>query len=245
MKESLLKIQNVAFRPPGQDKVILSDINYEIFKSNFIIILGSNGSGKSTLLKLIEKRIFPSEGNILLENKNINTYSKKIYSDKIKTLTQNCDDSLFSSLTILENYRLVQKNIFIKQEKEFLQDYLSPFNPNLGQKLNQVVAELSGGEKQSLALAFTILNPPSLLLLDEHTSALDPKTAQANMKLTYDMILKHNITCVLTTHNLNIAMEYGNRILVIRDGKIANKIEKEEKQKFTEETMLKSFYTST
>ena len=139
----------------------------------------------------------------------------------------------------------MQKNIFIKQEKEFLQDYLSPFNPNLGQKLNQVVGELSGGEKQSLALAFTILNPPSLLLLDEHTSALDPKTAQANMKLTYDMILKHNITCVLTTHNLNIAMEYGNRILVIRDGKIANKIEKEEKQKFTEETMLKSFYTST
>ena len=240
----ILNIQDATFSVPTIEIPILNKINYEVYEGDFVIILGSNGSGKSTLLKLIDKRIPVANGNVLLEERDVNHYSAKEYSQKVKTLTQNCNDSLFPSLTLYENYVLANnKKIFNKKKEcEFLQNYLYQFNPKLSTKLNQIVDELSGGEKQTLTLALTILNPPLLLLLDEHTSALDPKTAELNMQLTKDMVLKNKITCLLTTHNLNIAEQYGNRILAIRHGEILARIEQEEKHGLSNELMYKMFY---
>ncbi|MES2613923.1 MAG: ATP-binding cassette domain-containing protein [Bdellovibrionota bacterium] len=244
MKESLLKILNASFQVPSIEKPILSKMEYEIFAGDFVIILGSNGSGKSTLLKLIDKRIKASSGKILLDGKDIYEYSKKQYSQKVKILTQDCHDSLFTSLTLYENYLLAnsKKVPSHKKEREFLKDYLQQFNPKFSLKLDQVVNEFSGGEKQTLALALTILNPPLLLLLDEHTSALDPKTAELNMQLTKDMITRNGITCLLTTHNLNIAEHYGNRILALHHGEVLASIEQQEKHTLTNELMYKMFY---
>lgn len=249
----ILTIKEVSFSVPSLQEPILNKINYEIYAGDFVIVLGSNGSGKSTLLKLIDRQSSPSIGKLFLEEKDINSFSTKEYSQKVKTLTQNCNDSLFPSLTLYENYLLANKNstsnisapkqyLSKKQEREFLQDYLRQFNPKLSMKLDQIVNEFSGGEKQTLALALTILNPPLLLLLDEHTSALDPKTAELNMQLTKEMVSKHKITCLLTTHNLNIAEQYGNRILAIRHGEAFANIEQEEKHKFNNELMYQMFY---
>jgi len=244
MKKTLLKIKEASFSVPSIETPILDKINYEVFSGDFVIILGSNGSGKSTLLKLIDKRISSNNGKVLLEEKDINNYSANEYSQKVKTLTQNCNDSLFPSLTIFENYALVKRKFTMNQknEREFLAEYLHQFNPRFSTKLDQIVDELSGGEKQTLALALTILNPPLLLLLDEHTSALDPKTAELNMKLTKEMIIKNDITCLLTTHNLNIAEHYGNRILAIRYGEILARIEPEEKHSLSNKLMHQMFY---
>lgn len=244
MKKNLLKLNSILFSVPSIEKPILNNISYEVNESDFVILLGSNGSGKSTLLKFIDKRIKIEPGKIFLEGIDIESYSNKKYADKVKTITQDCNDSLFSNLTIYENYLLAQNHNVEnkKQRRAFLKDYLSQFNPKLADKLDQIVNELSGGEKQTLALALTILNPPTLLLLDEHTSALDPKTAELNMQLTKEMIIKHNITCLLTTHNLNIAENYGNRILALRHGEILTCIEENEKHSLKNELMYKMFY---
>ncbi len=250
MKNVLLSIKNTSFFVPGNENPILNKINYEVFAGDFVIILGSNGSGKSTLLKLIDKRNPAKNGSLFLDGQDINKYSAKDYSQKVKTLSQNSNDSLFPSLTLFENYLLAQnkKNIIPKKgclhksEREFLKNYLYPFNAKLCLKLDQIVDDLSGGEKQTFILALTILNPPLLLLLDEHTSALDPKTAEQNMQLTKEMVEKNKITCLLTTHNLGIAQQYGNRILAIRNGEIMTCIESMEKEEFTDKQMYQMFY---
>ncbi len=240
----ILEIKDASFSVPRIETPILNKINYEVYEGDFIIVLGSNGSGKSTLLKLIDKRLGLNKNTIFLEGHDINSYSQKNYYEKVKTLTQNCNDSLFPSLTIFENYILARKKKFFnkKKESEFLKEYLYPFNPKLSTKLHQIVEELSGGEKQTLALALTILHPPLLLLLDEHTSALDPRTAELNMQLTRDMVEKNKITCLLTTHNLNIAEQYGNRILAIRHGNILACVESEQKKTLHNKLMYEMFY---
>lgn len=244
MKAPILQINNVSLNLSGAENYILKDIQYKIYPEDFIILLGSNGSGKSSLLKLIDRRTVISSNKIILNGIDINNYSNKEYSQKVKTLTQNCNDSLFPGLTLFENYLMhkTKSRDSNKIERQFLQNYLESYNQKLCDKLDQVVDVLSGGEKQTFALAMTILEPPLLLLLDEHTSALDPKTAHMNMLLTQEMIQKNKITCLLTTHNLHMAEEYGNRILGLKLGEIIRCIEPEEKSQFKSSQMFEVFY---
>jgi putative ABC transport system ATP-binding protein len=212
---SIIKLDNISLYLPNASRLILKNINYTIEKNDFVILLGSNGSGKSSLLKLIYRDYATNQGQLLLMDKLIGTYSSYEFSCRVAVLTQNSADSLFSSLTVYENYLLVQHQ---KDDREFFKNYLLDFNPNLATKLDNTIDQLSGGERQALVLALCLLKKPDLLLLDEHTSALDPKTSKSIMALTHKMIQKHHITCMLTTHDLDIALQYGNRILVLRDG---------------------------
>ena len=249
MKSALLNIDHVSLKISGVDIPILSDINYQVQQGDFVIILGSNGSGKSSLLKLLDGRYHQTAGNIYLNEKFLSNYSTYKLSQTIITLTQNPHDSLFTSLTILENYLLVKQrhesklfSLVSKTERAFFANYLTEFNDNLPGKLDQVVDKLSGGEKQALALALSVLYPPKILLLDEHTSALDPKSAQQLMSLTQRVVAEHNITCMLTTHDLDIALQYGNRILALHQGKIFKMIEQENKKSLTQQDLLAVYY---
>jgi putative ABC transport system ATP-binding protein len=235
---SLLDIHQVTYQ---KDKTILENINYQIHPGDFVIILGVNGSGKSSLLKLLDRRALPTHGEIYLNKKPLPQFSGIEFTKKVRTLTQNCNESLFPSLTIFENYLLV-KNHKVKNERVFFKNYIEKFNSNLSLQLDQRVEDLSGGEKQALALALSVLTPPQLLLLDEHTSALDPKSAKRLMKKTADVIAEHHITCILTTHDLNIAMEYGNRILALRQGKIFKTIDGDHKASFDQAQLLAACY---
>jgi putative ABC transport system ATP-binding protein len=246
---SLLKIENVSLCFPRQEKPILSGISYLVNQGDFIIILGSNGSGKSSLLKLISQRYQPSIGTIYFENKSLKNYSVKQFSRHIKTLTQNCHESLFTSLTVLENYLLVKQqyepHLFAtqdKREREFFANYLLQFNPNLAAKLDCCVDFLSGGEKQTLALALTVLYPPRILLLDEHTSALDPKTAESIMLLTKEIVQRYQITCLLTTHDLSQAKDYGSRVLALKNGTIHQAFEYDTKRALSKTQLLAACY---
>jgi putative ABC transport system ATP-binding protein len=230
---SFLHIKQVSFAPSTHERPILSNISYQVNQGDFIVILGSNGSGKSSLLKCLDRRYQTTAGQIYLKNRPFQSFSTKEFSEQVITLTQNCQESLFPTLTLFENYLLAKErfpNGNLPNDKLFFAQYLSSFNPNLPHKLDQLVALLSGGEKQALALALSVLHPPELLLLDEHTSALDPKSAEHLMKLTYETVKKNNITCLLTTHDLKIALEYGNRILVLRQGSIQQMIDEETKK---------------
>jgi putative ABC transport system ATP-binding protein len=249
MSDLLINIKNISLRFPGVERDILSELTYEVYENDFIIVLGSNGSGKSSLIKLLDKRYVATQGDIFLSERLLEDYRNKEFHHAVKTLTQNADESLFTSLSVLENYLLAkqqqQTNLLTirhKNERLFLAEYLQPFNPNLASKLDMTVDKLSGGEKQSLALALTVLYPPKVLLLDEHTSALDPKTANSIMLLTQKIIQKFNITCILTTHDLEIAEHFGNRILALKQGKIYQKFDQELKDSTTRHDLLAACY---
>lgn len=220
---TFLKIQNISLNVPQMSRPVLSQINYDVQRGDFVILLGSNGSGKSSLLKLLYRQYQADNGGITFLNRPLHSYSGAEFAGKVAVLTQNCGDSLFSSLTVYENYLMIKKQ---GGDRKYFQDYVSDFNPRLADKLDSSVEQLSGGEKQALALALCLLHPPELLLLDEHTSALDPKTSAQIMRLTQEMIRRHGMTCVLTTHNLSIAREYGNRILMLREGHIIRALNK-------------------
>lgn len=231
----MLKIDHVTLRFPLMDKHILDDICYEIMEHDFIIVLGGNGSGKSSLLKLIDKRYTPSGGRIFYRGCDIKGYSSNQYYGCVKTITQSTSESLFSELTIFENYQLfalAERGVSFANAQD-LSNYLAKFNGNLARKLQQKVSYLSGGEKQALVLALTMLNPPDLLLLDEHTSALDPKSADSIMELTNQLIREYRVTCLLTTHDLTIATRYGDRLMALKDGSVHHMADQPEKQRLS------------
>jgi len=238
---SVFKLQDINLN--FNDCQVLRNISYTINKGDFVILLGSNGSGKSSLLKLLSRQYIESSGKISFANRNFSDFSARELAQHVRILTQNCSDSLFPSLTVYENYIMVKKSKMIHciSEKKFLQKYLQDYSPNLSKKCDFMVHQLSGGEKQALALALCLLNPPSLLLLDEHTSALDPKTSEQIMLLTQEKTNEYQITCVLTTHNLDIAMKYGNRILALKDGQILKMVEEEKKQ-FSKTELVNAIY---
>lgn len=176
------------------DKQILFDINLEARQGEIIAILGQNGSGKSTLFKLIKKKY------------------KNLYN-----INQNINISTFSDLTVYENLLLSDKNRLNNCE---IINYIDLFNPGLKDKMAVMVKELSGGQRQALALAMAFLQKPKILALDEHTSALDLNSAYKIMDLTCEHIKKNHTTALMITHNIDHALDFASRIIIISDGKI-------------------------
>lgn len=230
----LIHLKNIHFTIG--EKHIINNITLSINPGDFVVVLGGNGSGKSTLLKLINKTYRCTSGNILFpENANI------------VTLTQFISDSLFTDLTIEENALLVESAATHKPfcKKTLLAElpaYLSQFNPNLPTALKTRISQLSGGEQQILAFALYLRHQPDLLLLDEHTSALDPKKADGVMALTHEYLLKNRITCLMTTHSLPYAVKYGNRLIALRDGQVVFEADTAQKLKLNTGDLLQHCY---
>lgn len=239
MKEILLGLNNINLSLPGLSKPILKNINYKIHQEDFIILLGHNGSGKSSLLKILDGHYQLTSGEIVSSKSEL----------KIHTLTQDNRESLFGSLTVLENCLLVQQTrkpeflqIKNNSDRNFFTNYLYDFNQDLPQKLDVMAENLSGGQQQALVLALSILHAPEILLLDEHTSALDPKASMKLMAITAKAAQKYGITCILSTHDLALALNYGNRILALSGGEIAHCIEFEQKQHLKTQDLFEIYY---
>lgn len=239
----MLRIKNVSFTVPNCEKSIVNDMTFEVHPEDFIILLGSNGSGKSSLLNLINRTYLPTGGSIELFDKFLHRYSYKTLTKKIITLTQNTNDNLFMDMTIAENAFLSElRNKNKSQCKSDFQEYLTQFHVGLAERINTPVNKLSGGERQILILALALRHQPDLVLLDEHTSALDPKTAAMIMKKTYQEIAKRGITCIMATHNLDFALQYGNRLLAINNGKIVHMVSAQNKPNLTKRDLLVDCY---
>ena len=245
-----LSLENIHFSIPGREKPILENVSLAIYPNDFVIVLGSNGSGKSSLLKAINGLSIPTAGKITLNGNDITEQPIHKRAQSIITLTQDLQLSTFSQLTILENCLIARLRnrrtsfaVSVKKQREEIRTYLGTYSGKLALALDESVSSLSGGERQTLALAMSLYEPPSLLLLDEHTSALDPAMATKLMGLTGEKAQKQAITTLMITHNLEDALSYGNRLIVMRHGRLIHDFRGADKEALTHADLL-SYYTA-
>ncbi|MCH9644757.1 MAG: ATP-binding cassette domain-containing protein [Gammaproteobacteria bacterium] len=243
MPDSLLCLNHVSYSPEGSERAIIDKVSFDIFANDFLIILGSNGSGKSTLFSLMRQLIRPSAGDILYQGIPVDQCSSKEYARDIMSLSQSPLDNLCISMTIEEHVRLYSMGLQSKlSSKNSILEYLETFNPKFPNYFKTPIRNFSGGEKQMLALALVLLREPKLLLLDEHTSALDPKTKHQLMEKTYRILKNRQVTCVMTTHELEQARHYGNRLLALRSGRVHREFSQEQKGLLSAHELLSTCY---
>ncbi|GAA0126094.1 ATP-binding cassette domain-containing protein [Clostridium sp. CTA-19] len=228
---------------------IFNNFNLEINKGEYITIVGSNGAGKSTLLNIISGALELDSGNIFLEERDITNLKEHKKSKIISRVFQDPTKGTSPSMTILENLSLADNkgkkfglSLGINKKKiEEFKNYLSILNLGLEDKINTKVGMLSGGQRQALSLLMATLNTPKILLLDEHTAALDPKTSETIINLTNNIVKEKNITTIMITHNLNHAIEFGNRLLMMHRGETILDIGKIEKSNLTKNDLIEEF----
>lgn len=227
----MLRIKNISksFNQNTDNPLnIFTDFSLDIEEGSCTAILGANGSGKSTLLNLIAGSMEVDSGQILIEDLDISKYSEEKRAQFIGKVNQDPSLGVAPSLTILENMSLALKKgekftlrkLIKKENHSEIIDKLKTLNLGLEEKLESKVKDLSGGQRQSLSLLMSTIKSPELLLLDEHTAALDPKTSQTVMERTRNLIKTEKITTLMITHNLEDALKYADRIVILEEGKI-------------------------
>lgn len=233
----------------ADEKVAIDDIDVSLDKGEFLTIIGSNGAGKTTLLNLITGTCTADKGDIFIDGLNVThlpEHKRAVYMGRI---FQNPLMGTAASMTIEENLgmadlrgkkRTLRWGVSRDRRALFIQE-LKKMKLGLENRLKQRVNLLSGGQRQSLTLLMATLSLPKLLLMDEHTAALDPKTAIRVMKLTTEVIHRHQLTAVMVTHNMEQAIKYGNRLIMLHEGKIQLDIRGREKESFTVEKAVKRF----
>lgn len=209
--QTIISVKDITYTYPQGTKPVLNGVSLTIDSGQIISLLGANGCGKSTLLKLLIKELSPVSGTV---------YQKDDL--KVAYISQNIHQSLFLELTVQEN--LVLMNIHFSNKNE-AESYLTTFHRNLFFYFDQPVMMLSGGEKQALALAIKLYNKPDILLLDEHTSAMDPEAEKDLMTLTYQKITQQNITTLMSTHKISLANQYSTHVIGLNKGKIVIDLE--------------------
>ncbi|WP_346935733.1 ATP-binding cassette domain-containing protein [Clostridium sp.] len=228
---------------------IFNNFNLEINKGDFITIVGSNGAGKSTLLNIISGALELDSGNIILEEKDITNLKEHKKSRFISRVFQDPTKGTSPSMTILENLSLADNkgssfglSLGVNKKKiEEFKNHLSILNLGLEDKINTKVGMLSGGQRQALSLLMATLNTPKILLLDEHTAALDPKTSETIINLTNSIVKEKSITTIMITHNLNHAIEFGNRLLMMHSGEIILDMGETVKNNLTKNDLIEEF----
>ena len=237
----------------SNNKHAIDHLNIKIEDGEFITIIGSNGSGKSTLLNLIAGSIEPDSGLILLDGLNIIAMKNHRRSRFIGRVFQDpmigtIGDMMVEENMFLADHRGKSTNLswgLKKKQRLYFEELLKPLGLGLETRLNERMKNLSGGQRQSVTLTMATMNSPRLLLLDEHTAALDPETAKIVMRITNDIVQKSNLTTIMVTHNMRDAIRYGNRLIMMADGKIIFDCRNEEKAKLSVEDLIKKFSEKT
>lgn len=213
---------------PGtvNEMCLFDNFNLTVNQGEFVSVVGSNGSGKTSMLNIICGSIPIDGGNIIVNGIDITKEKEYKRNRKIGRVFQNPAVGTCPSMTIMENMSLADnKGKFYglskgknKQRIEFYQDSLRQLNLGLEDKMDIKVGALSGGQRQAMALLMSTLTPIEFLILDEHTAALDPKTAELIMELTGNIVKEKKLTTIMVTHNLRYAVEYGNRLIMMHQG---------------------------
>jgi putative ABC transport system ATP-binding protein len=218
---------------------LFKNFNLKIEKGEFIAVIGSNGSGKTSMLNMICGSVQPDGGAIYMNGKDITKVKEYRRYQKIGRVYQDPSMGTCPSMTILENMSLADNkgkkfDLHFGTNKKRIQHYkelLSELNLGLEDKLHVKVGSLSGGQRQALALLMSTMTPLDFLILDEHTAALDPKTADINMMLTERFVKEKGLTAIMVTHNLRYAVEYGSRLIMMHQGEAIMDLKGEEKEK--------------
>ncbi len=251
--QSLLLLKKVSkeFGVGTIDKVkALDNINLSINAGDFITVIGSNGSGKTTLLNIIAG-VYPPErgGNIIIKDRDITNVSEHKRAQYFGRVYQDPHIGTAAKMTIGENLSLAiargrsrgLRLATTKKRSAYFQEILAPLNLGLEERINTLVGTLSGGQRQALALVMAKISKPALLLLDEHTAKLDPSTAKIVLSLTDNIVSNETITALMVTHNMDHALRYGNRLLMMHKGKIVVDLNHEQRRDITVADLLMAF----
>lgn len=251
----MLRLENIGitFHAGTPDEnTALKNINLTINKGDFITVIGSNGAGKTTLYNLIAGTLSPTKGKIFLDD---NGSEREITDDAeykrasyIGRIFQNPLLGTAGKMSLEDNMVICSKKgwkglkiSLNKKLRDQFKDQLKVLNMGLEERLNDNVEQFSGGQRQALTLLMAVMSKPALLLLDEHTAALDPTNAALIMKLTRKFAEEYNLTVMMVTHNMQQALDYGNRLLMMDGGEIIYDVSGKEKQKLTLDDLAQKF----
>lgn len=231
------------------ENILFDNLSININDGDFITLIGSNGAGKSTLLNIISGNTNLDDGSILLNNKSIEKLPEYKRTKFIGRVFQNPSSGIAPSMTVLENLAMANSknkkfNLSFgatKKDRELFKNILSNHSLGLEEKLDVKVGMLSGGQRQALSLVMATLSKPELLLLDEHTAALDPSMSEKVINITNSIIKDNTITTLMVTHDLNQAISLGNRLIMLHRGKVVLDISGEIKKSLTIEKLLEYF----
>lgn len=247
-----LKMISKTFNPGTvNEKKALDHVNLELAEGDFATIVGSNGAGKSTLFNAVTGSFYVDEGQIILAGEDITYRKEHIRSKEIGHLFQDPLKGSAPHMTIEENMALAYLRAstashayfsrISNKEKQMFKEQLSLLDMGLEDRMKQPVGLLSGGQRQALTLLMATMVTPKILLLDEHTAALDPATARKVLELTRRIVAERRITCLMVTHNMHQALELGNRTLMMDGGHIVLDVQGEEREKMTVDDLLTRF----
>ncbi len=251
----MLHIQSLqkTFHPGSPDeKKAVDGIDLKVAVGEFVTIIGSNGAGKSTLLNLIAGSLIPDQGRIQINDQVVTRLPEHRRAHLIGRIFQDPLSGTAASMTIEENLGMAELRGrprglawgVRRARRAHYRDLLASLELGLEDRLKQPVGLLSGGQRQSLTLIMATLNLPKLLLLDEHTAALDPRTAQKVMALTEKIIATYHLTAIMVTHNMNQAIHSGNRMIMLHDGRIVSDVCGDEKRRLTVAEVVRRFGTT-
>ncbi|WP_034995728.1 ABC transporter ATP-binding protein [Liquorilactobacillus vini] len=247
----LKQVTTVVNRHTPNEKEILKQLNLDVYQGDFITILGPNGAGKSTFFNTIAGTLPVDSGQLLIRGNNITHLSVEKRAEFIGRVFQDPKMGTAPRMTVAENLLLATKRGLVRGLKlRHLKTHLAEFKKltalmdnGLDERLQTATENLSGGQRQALSFLMATIKHPEILLLDEHTAALDPKTSAQLMKQTNQRIIEEHLTCLMITHHLDDALRYGNRLLVLNDGKIVFDVRGQEKQALTKQKLLEFFGT--
>ena len=233
---------------PGtvNEKKAITDLSLHLEPGDFVTIIGSNGAGKSTLFNAIAGSFFTDSGSIFLDGKDITFQPEFRRAKNLGRLFQDPMRGSAPGMTIEENLALAAGSggwfsRITRRDKERFRDQLALLDMGLEDRMRQPVGLLSGGQRQALTLLMATMVPPKLLLLDEHTAALDPGTAEKVLEITKNVVATHKITTLMVTHNMHQALELGNRTLMMDSGNIVFDAAGEERAALTVDDLLSKF----
>ncbi|KJE25883.1 ABC transporter family protein [Geobacillus kaustophilus] len=231
------------------EKIALQNVDLSLQKGDFVTIIGSNGAGKSTLMNLISGVLFPDEGTIWIDGQDVTMMPEYVRSRYIGRVFQDPMAGTAPNMTIEENLalayarnqtRTLRRGVTKKRRDEF-RELLATLHLGLEDRLQAKVGLLSGGERQALSLLMATFTEPSILLLDEHTAALDPARAELITNLTKEIVERYRLTTLMVTHNMQQAINLGNRLIMMDKGQIILEVDEKEKKRLTVEKLLAEF----
>jgi putative tryptophan/tyrosine transport system ATP-binding protein len=233
----------------GSDRVqAIRRVDLSLTDGDFLTIIGSNGAGKSTLLNLIAGTVLPTTGRILLHGSDITTRAPHRRARAIGRIVQDPLAGTAPSMTVAENLALAMKRqgrglrlALSRQRRRQCRDRLAALGIGLETRMNCAVSLLSGGERQALAVVMATLVPPQLLLLDEHTAALDPSNAAMIVRLTESFVARSGLATLMVTHNMEQALAVGNRLIMMHKGAILHTLHGEQKREATVQGLVDLF----
>lgn len=247
---ALIQLQNIhVTHSPGtvREYKALRGLNLHIQSGEFVTVIGSNGAGKSTLLNVLSGQCVPAKGAVVLAGENVTSWTTERRAHFVARVFQDPLAGTCADLTLAENLALaIRRGCAPSLARAVTRDLLDEFHTalkdlRLDDRLDTLVGSLSGGQRQAISLIMATLSPLKILLLDEHTSALDPKTADFVMQLTHKLVDQKSLTTVMVTHSLHQALQWGGRTVMLHEGRVISDIQGAERQQTTVSDLLSKF----